>query len=135
MMDMATVRYYARKAGSVARREALKPFEPESLEDINPSNPGFKVPNLGTYVPAGWRRTEDVWFVDKTGRGREGEPALTIPQFVEKVREYFANHPTAGYGVVFEGEFQVYVAAFEKVGEAEQQAISGEGHHGFSFRA
>jgi hypothetical protein len=133
MMDMATVRYYARKAGSAARREGLEPYQPTGLADIDFANPGFRIPNLGTYVPTGWRRTEDVWFVDKTGWGREDEPALTVPRFVEKIREYFSTHSTAGFGVIYEGEFQVYVAAFERTDEP--QATNGEGHHGFSFRA
>jgi hypothetical protein len=130
MMDLATVRYYARKAGSAARREGLEPYQPTGLADIDLGNPGFRIPNLGTYVPAGWHRTEAVWFVDKTGWGREDEPALTVPRFVEKLQEYFGIHPEAGYGLIYEGEFQVYVAAFERADEPQ-----GAGHHGFSFRA
>jgi hypothetical protein len=133
MMDMATVRYYARKAGSAAKRDGLKPFQPESLEDLTPGNPKFKIPNLGTYVPAGWQRTEDVWFVDKTGCGREDEPALTVPRFVEKLQEYFATHPTAGYGVIYEGEFQVYVAAFEKLPQAVHATAEEDAHEPVEF--
>lgn len=49
-----------------------------------------------------------AFFVDKSGWGRPGEPALTIGEFVDMIR------PGYGYAVVEEGEFQVHVGVFKR---------------------
>ena len=68
----------------------------------------FRLPNLGNYVPEGWRRTDrDPLFVDSSGFGQKGEPALTIDEMFDKL--------TVGksYAVIEAGQFQVYVAEYE----------------------
>lgn len=69
----------------------------------------FKMPRLGCYLPKGWELSEK-YFVDCSGWGREGEPALTAGQFLKKVK--------AGYGYALSeaGQFQVYVNEFKKGG-------------------
>jgi len=64
-------------------------------------------PNFGDYRPKGWTLTEKH-FVDKSGFGREGEPALTVDRFVSMVQKDF------GYAIIEEGQFQVYVGVFER---------------------
>lgn len=83
---------------------------------------GLNIPNLGDYLPATWARVNlaTAWgsrrgldedmnalFVDKSGVGRPGEPALTLDEFLEALR------PGYGYAIVEEGQFQVYVGVFE----------------------
>jgi hypothetical protein len=84
-----------------ARRKGLEPKLAQAdgqIEDI---------PNLGYYTPEGWDRVE-TFFVDKTGWGQAGEPALTQAAFMAKVKE------GRGYAIVEEGEMQVYVGEFIK---------------------
>ena len=64
------------------------------------------IPFLGDYVPKGWTRTEETYFVDSSGFGAPGELALTFARFLDKVI------PGRGYAVVEAGQFQVYVAEY-----------------------
>ena len=47
--------------------------------------------------------------------GAPDEPALTISQFLDRMEQLVAEHPDWGYGIVEEGQFQLYVAAFRRV--------------------
>jgi hypothetical protein len=78
---------------------------------------GFKVPMLGDKVPRGWRRTSrQPLFVDSSGFGAPDEPALTQEQFLDAL--------TIGkaYGVIEAGQFQVYVAEYEKTERRKPEA-------------
>lgn len=68
----------------------------------------FGCPNFGNYRPKGWQLGE-TYFVDNSGFGSEGEPALTPRQFGFKVKEGF------GYAIIEAGQFQVYIGEFERV--------------------
>lgn len=125
MMSLATIRELSRDAGNQARQNRRKPYHPESIEDLNFENLRA-IPNLGDFTPVGWEKTETEWFVDHSGWGQEGEPALTIDQFVRAVKAHFATHPTAGYAITEVGQFQLYVTAFEYVGKS---AMKGESTH------
>ncbi len=48
----------------------------------------------------------DRFFVDSSGWGQEGEPALTLSQFLKKIK--------AGkyYAIIEAGQFQVYVGEY-----------------------
>ena len=65
------------------------------------------VKNIGTTTPEGYTVVED-YFVDNSGWGREGEPALTGAQFIKKVKKGFY------YGITGVGQFQVYISEFKK---------------------
>lgn len=109
MMDPRVIHENALKAARRAARLKRIPLVIE-LEDIpllssgKPIRGGF--PFLGDYIPKGWKRTGNSFFVDSSGFGREGEPALTLNQFLQKVK------PSLGYAVVEAGQFQVYVAEY-----------------------
>jgi len=62
--------------------------------------------------PLSWERTEESWFVDKSGWGQEWEPALTWNRLKDELREYIAHNPRHGFGITEEGQFQLYVTAF-----------------------
>jgi len=64
-------------------------------------------PFLGSYVPKGWKMVNE-YFVDLSGFGAPGEPALTLKQFIDKVRVDY------GYAITEAGQFQVYIGELEK---------------------
>jgi len=87
-----------------ASDQKLQPYVAESNGDEGV----FKCPNFGYYRPEGWNEVQ-TFFVDSSGFGREGEPALTVGQFLSKVKEGF------GYAITEEGQFQVYITEFKAV--------------------
>lgn len=58
-------------------------------------------------TPDGYTETNE-YFVDSSGFGCEGEPALTPDQFLSKVKE------GRYYAITGQGQFQVFVAEYEK---------------------
>ena len=55
----------------------------------------------------------DMFFVDSSGWGEEGDPALTLDQFLKKIK--------AGryYAVIEAGQFQVFVGEYVLKGEED----------------
>jgi hypothetical protein len=102
-------------AGRAARdnNEPLSPW-PQSLKlDLQ------RLPFLGSYKPKGWRRVQGMtWFVDMSGFGEPGEPALTFDAFVAEIEQFLADHAGNGrvYGFAFTelGQFQGYVQAYSR---------------------
>ncbi len=113
-MDLATIRHLAREQAGRARRAGKKPFivEQHDIEDWKAMHaagnlPHFPFPNLGTYIPAGWKLTErDPLFVDKFGDGDNGRSAG-----IGELLDWLV--PGYGYAIVEEGEFQLYISEFE----------------------
>jgi hypothetical protein len=79
--------------------------------------PPFPFPSIGNYEPDGWTPL-DIWFVDKTGLGRAGEPALTVEAFKTVIKEFITKRPDEriGFAIIEEGEMQVHIQAFRKEG-------------------
>ena len=76
-----------------------------------------QIPNFGDYRPKGWKLGE-VYFVDSSGMGQEGESALTINQFLKEVKA------GKGYAIIEAGQFQVKIGEFsETSSEAGRMAI------------
>jgi hypothetical protein len=113
MMSLATIRSLSDEAGRKARRSRKLPWHPETIEDISVENLR-QIPNLGTYTPSTWTRTEKDFFADASGFGAENEPALTPNRLVKAMRDHFACNPTAGYAITEVGQFQLYITAFKK---------------------
>jgi len=71
--------------------------------------PPFPFPNLsGKPTPEGWKEVGKPLFVDSSGCGRPGEPALTQDQFKASLEVGKA------YAVVDVGQFQLQVGVFER---------------------
>lgn len=70
-----------------------------------------KMPSLGCYKPEGWELAGQ-YFVDISGFGAENEPALTLAQFLSKVKE------GRGYSLASVGQFQAHVNEFVLEGGA-----------------
>jgi hypothetical protein len=116
MTSIQRIQQLADEAGATAEDKGLEPhvFEHDyEFERIPP----FPFPNLGSYLPEGWRVVdEDVQeelFADSSGFGAEDEPALSVTQLLDKLRELFAAHPDWGYGLTTVGQFQVNIGVFE----------------------
>jgi hypothetical protein len=71
----------------------------------------LKMPHLGCYKPDGWE-VSGKFFVDSSGWGAENEPALTLAQFLSRVKE------GRGYCLASAGQFQVHVNEFIREGGA-----------------
>ena len=111
MWSLETLDYLNRQAARKARRGKREP-QVVSAEEID-NFPPFPFPHLGPYVPAGWERVEDAtWFSDSTGWGRSDEPALTVEQLKNELRQYVAENPDHGFAIVEAGQFQLYVGAY-----------------------
>jgi len=129
MMDLQTIHELTAKSARDAKRRGKQPmvFSEQQLEDAKESDnmpDGFRqMPNLGSYLPKGWARVRlesqhgmyagdnkgyGAFMVDGSGFGQPGEPALTIGEFVEKLK------PGLGYGIVEAGQFQVKIGVYAR---------------------
>ena len=95
-----------------AAKQRLYPYVPSSTDEVESP---FSFPNMGSLKPGGWRKTGETWFVDKTGHGIDDEPALTWQQFRRRLAGYILRHPSHGFAITEEGEFQVVVSAFQRI--------------------
>jgi hypothetical protein len=102
MMSLATIRELAREQAERAASEGIEPLIIWDREDIR------SIPNIGDHEPEGWELVESH-FVDSSGFGSPGEPALTLDQFMAKLVM------GRGYAIIQEGQFQIYVGEFIQV--------------------
>lgn len=103
MMNLESIEQLSREAGERAAIEEREPLVAFTDKD----EAVVKCPNLGDYVPNGWKLIDRL-FVDKSGFGGESKPALTVQQFIDKVKSGL------GYAIVEEGQFQLYIGVFER---------------------
>jgi hypothetical protein len=115
VLSLSAIRQISRDAAVRAARDNRIPFtvEPQDLADwkarFKAGNLKFPFPFLGNYVPQGWKRTDrPLLFVDSSGQGREDEPALTVTATID------ALIPGRAYAVIETGQFQLYVAEYER---------------------
>lgn len=104
MMSLESIEQLSREAGERAAIEEREPL----IAFVDKDEAVVKCPNLGDYVPNGWKLINRL-FVDKMGFGADGR-CLTVDQFIKKVKSGL------GYAIVEEGQFQLYIGVFEKVG-------------------
>lgn len=109
-LELRNVRAAARAATS-----KKVPFVFYNEGDIE-SMPPFPFPDLGDYRPKGWSLLDDPapLFCDSTGCGSPNEPALTIDQLKQRLRELHEEDPGYGYAIIGVGQFQLYVGVFKK---------------------
>lgn len=118
MMSLAEINRANREATKQAVRNGKHPAVPTAEQRAcfatgELSAPGFKIPNLGCCIPEGWTLTDvDPFFVDTSGFGREGEPALTQRQFALKLAELPEGD---GVGLTEAGQFQAHVAVYRRM--------------------
>ena len=113
MWDLDTIRHINAEAASQSREAGKIPHRLEVGADID-SWPPFPFPHLGDAcadVDANHRRIETL-FVDSSGFGAEGEPALTVSAFQERLHALFSEHGPLLLAIEDVGQFQVYVAVW-----------------------
>lgn len=112
MMDLATLRRMNDAAVAKAKRLRQTPYVIRSTRALN-NMPPFPFPNIGSFVPEGWREEEDLrLFVSKTSV--DSGPALSTSQLCKRLHELRAQNPKYGYAIVDEGQFQLYIGVFTK---------------------
>ena len=114
MWDLETIRQINREAGDRARTNGLEPFrlEREAQLDLMPP---FPFPNLGDDAVELDKQHErvDSLFVDKSGFGATDEPALTIDQLTDRLRDLLReNEGGVLLAIEEEGPFQLYVGVW-----------------------
>lgn len=104
MYSLAQIQEMNREKGRESRKRRLQPYIAECDHDERV----FSCPHFGDYRPKGWDMVEQ-YFVDSSGFGQAGEPALTAKQFLGKVKQ------GQGYAIIEAGQFQVYIGEFVKL--------------------
>lgn len=108
MYGLQTILDIEARATREARKEKKRPLaiSPTDTQTTIAARGG--IPFLGSYVPKGCYRTDrEPFFVDISGFGAPGEPALTIDQFIAETRPGFV------YALISHGQFQGHVAEYE----------------------
>ena len=104
MMSLESIRAVNRRMAEKAQATHRKPKvytgDPEEMRGI---------PHLGDYEPEGWVAGREL-FVDSSGLGEPGEPALTWSEFCDELVEGRA------YAIFEAGQFQVRVREFTRAG-------------------
>ena len=97
-----------------AAQKGLTPYVPWNLEEVQEHGVDFLrfIPNIGYLELPDWDLVESH-LCDKSGLGREDEPALTVGQTLELIEEWTAKG-SYGYAIIEEGQFQVVLGIFEK---------------------
>lgn len=114
MIDLGTIRAMAQERAYMAAQNDDEPMVLWEGDDP------FKIPNLGALVPHGWKLLR-AFFVDASGFGRPGEPAMTVNEYHDSVV------PGRGYAIIQAGQFQVHVGEFCRIGE-EPDEVNLDGH-------
>jgi hypothetical protein len=114
MWDLETIKRLNREVGERAVEEGLEPFhlEREAQLDLMPP---FPFPNLGDDAVELDKQHErvDSLFVDKSGFGAADEPALTMDQFTDRLRELLReNEGGILLAIEEEGQFQLHVGVW-----------------------
>ncbi len=112
MMSLEYIQQLNREAGEHAAQENLSPYVYWDESELDQSE-GFPFPFIGDLEPEGWTEVERH-FVDSSGFGEDGEPALSAGQFVTLIRERIASGKVTAWAIVECGQFQVYVAEYHK---------------------
>jgi len=113
MMSLQAIRQLSDEQAKKAARKHKVPYVIADMMEVD-NFPPFPFPNIGSYEPKGWEKTETDFFVDKTGGSHDDEPALSLNQFKAALRGYVSENPGHGFAITEEGEFQCYVTAFKK---------------------
>lgn len=103
MMDIGYIRQINRKKARESRRLGIEPRQYAGEGDT----PIGGIPHIGDRRPRGYQLV-NTYFVDSSGVGSPGEPALTIKEFIAKLV------PGRYYAIIEVGQFQLFVGEFVK---------------------
>jgi len=105
MYGVEVIKHMNRKRGKIARVSQLQPTVPQNIAEKSLL---YSMRNFGSYRPSGWRLVK-THFVDNSGFGQVGEPALTYPEFIKKAKV------GRGYAIISTGQFQVKIGEFVRI--------------------
>ena len=109
MMSPETIDKITRDAARTACDAQQKPYLiwPQDLEAWKRGE-GFPIPfpMIGDHVPEGWEADGEALFVDTSGLGGSGEPALSMSELFDKLEV------GRGYAFTQQGQFQAYLQKF-----------------------
>lgn len=108
MLSLECIQSESRKAERKAAREHKRPYivtEDQLARWQAGEFRGFPFPYTGGHTPRGYKKTEE-YFVDSSGFGAPGELALTVREFISKIKPGYA------YALSEVGQFQVYVQEY-----------------------
>lgn len=124
MFSPATIREMEYKAAREAARKGRRPFVIHDEAEID-RFPPFPFPFIGDHCPKGWAVITDddgkdiTLFVDTSGFGAADEPALTVNQLKNELRNWLKKGAeekrTFGFALISLGQFQGYLGVFEKL--------------------
>ena len=77
---------------------------------------GIRIPYVGRERIKGFRLVTEELFVDTSGFGAPGEPALTMNQMLQQMLEETENHGTLWWGLTTVGQFQGYLRGWKHKG-------------------
>lgn len=113
MLSYSTIQQIAKDAADEARELCKVPY---SIRQYSGNVESFcrRIPFLGDYVPEGWERVPEIepLFVDSSGFGSAGEPALTLAEFSRKLAAFKKSGDNYGFAIIEAGQFQVYIAVY-----------------------
>jgi hypothetical protein len=105
MMSLEMIHQMNDEATNKAKKQLKRPYIARCDGDVDVR----KAPFIGDYIPDGWRRTGNRFFVDNSGFGAPDEPALTFGQFLDRVKAGY------GYALVECGQFQIYIDEYVQI--------------------
>ena len=106
MYDLATIKILNKEAEERALAKWIKPHLILHESEID-QYPPFPFPNIGSMKVELSR--VDTLFCDTSGFGSESEPALTIRQLKEKLKDLLREHGPLRVAIVSTGTFQAYL--------------------------
>jgi len=122
------IRQLATEAAEIARERGLRPSLATEVVKTYRHSHRFNIPFLGDYVPDGWKRLEKIEpiFVDTTGRGQPGDPAITAFEFFRLVETSLKGKSISriGYGVIEQGQTQALIATYKKESHGNKETKS-----------
>jgi len=114
MWGLDVIREMNREAAERAQLEDLEPVEINDPSDVHA--PGFSIPFLGDACDerdAKYQRVDRL-FVDISGWGSEGEPALTQDQLMARLVELCEEHGPLYAALDCHGQFQGWVSVWAR---------------------
>jgi len=112
-------KYIRLLADEATERAKISNLRPATLTEIVrnfKAHRRFNIPFVGDHIPDGWEQLEEAIFVDTTGCGKPGDPAITQFEFFIRATELLKEADTNdyGYAVIEVGQVQALVVAYRK---------------------
>lgn len=122
--------FYEESGIKKVKDKSVRTFSQNEIDNLLKGDEGkiLELPIILEYIPKGWEKYSlrqealeskrgiymddnqgfGAFFVDSTGYGKENEPALTLQEFIKRLK------PGFGYGIIDSGRFQVKIGVFSK---------------------